>query len=118
MQFGAADLVGAHEVDVINNRRMDREDSLHPDAVGYFAHGNRRAGFRAMLGRDNCPLKYLDAFFLFALGVEFFYFLVDFYYHAGFVLCGLSLFGHKKIVSSRANDREIPRKDMLKVCLF
>src|SRR5687767_15053584 len=63
VQLGAADAGGAHDVDLVDDRRMQREDALHTLPERNLANGECRARAAAM-HPDHHALEHLDALFV------------------------------------------------------
>src|SRR3954469_2252601 len=60
VELGAPHLRGSRDLDLLNGRRVQREDALHPLAERDFPHGERRAGPAAVQADDHA-LEDLDA---------------------------------------------------------
>src|SRR5215212_5893930 len=60
IQLGAADLGRAHNLDLRNGRRVQREDALHTLAERHLAHGEGRS-VATVVEADNDALENLDA---------------------------------------------------------
>src|SRR6476619_2488618 len=61
VQLGAADLRRADDFDLVDDRRMQREDALHALAERHLAHGERGPGTAAVHANHHA-FEHLDAF--------------------------------------------------------
>ena len=69
IQLGAADPAGAHHVDVIHHRSVQREDALHALAEADLAHGDGLAHAGVVLGDDGA-FERLQAFLVAFLDLD------------------------------------------------